>query len=318
LDEDFNVILTLRQALETKAPLRRSPRTSVIDDVGTYDVPAELEAIPVLSNFGLYLFRAPNGGVCICLNDCKRGIRPGDIRGHLKTHFKYRNLPSKTLIDDALEGLQLIRDDEAVELPQRIVAPFPFLKLYPDDVETDKDAQGWHCSYCHFCTLSRQHALNHVREKHPEPSATKSISHHLKQGHMQRFFHQCHGSSYFRVDPLLCGVKEGSDFDMLFSSIQRKEDAKNISKPVSSASAAVDEADWDMSPFLAKAGWLTQIRGYSTKLMRERVSLLRKDEASFFRILPSLAIDYLKSVTQAEINSSVSPIALQKLNNWKS
>jgi hypothetical protein len=226
-------------------------------------------------------------------------------------------MPTKNAVQEALEGLQLIRDEEAVELPQRIIAPFPFLKLYPDDIEADnKEALGWHCSYCSFCALSREHAMNHIRVKHTEKSKMDAISIRLKQGRMQRFFPTCRGSSYFKVDPLLCGVKEGSDFDCFFSSIQHNKDANKASKPV--APTAVVAADWDMSPFLAKAGWLGHIQGYSRKLMRERVMPLGRDEAPFLRTLPLLAINYLNSITQAEIDGSVSPIALQKLNNWKS
>jgi hypothetical protein len=135
---------------------------------------------------------------------------------------------------------------------------------------------------------------------------------------MQHFFGTFLGSLNFKVDPLLCGVKEGSDFNIFFSSMQHNTNTNcdNSLKPTASIGAS--EAHWDMSPFLAKARWLGHIHGYLRKLMRQRVGPLWKHEDPFLHILPSLAINYLNSVTQADIDSSVSPIALRKLNNWKS
>jgi len=130
---------------------------------------------------------------------------------------------------------------------------------------------------------------------------------------MQHFFPAGHGSSYFKVNPLLHGVRQGSDFDIFFSSIQCNKDMNNTSTPL--ASTIAGKEDWDMSPFLAKAGWLGHFHGYSRKLMKERIGAFWRDDVSFYQALPSLATEYLNSITQADISSSVSPIALRKLNN---
>jgi hypothetical protein len=317
-----SLVLYCLTSKQIQLSFRRSSRISTTGEIlvsgilaELEDIPAELEEIPGLSAFGVYFFWANRAtGICICLN-CKCGVRAGSIHGHLKNHFAGKIKLSKMAVMEALAGLPLMNDDEAVAQSHHIIAPYPFLKLYPDDAEIEgKGRAGWHCSYCNFCAVNREYAQSHTREKHAEKMVTGPTSAHLKQGRMQRFFRTGHGSAYFKVDPVLCGVQSGSDFDIFFSSIQQEKEDGGAPKD---ACGGVGESDWDISPFLSKAGWLGQIHGYSGRQMRERVGQLRKHEASFLRKLPKLAAHYLKSISQAELNS-LSPTALEKLNNWKS
>jgi len=269
----------------------------------THDAPAplsspddqgELEEIPGLTQFGIHYLRARS----ICL-------RAVNMATHIKAHKNQLGKgPSPANIKTCLRKFPLIPDNEPLTLPTTPVAPFSYLKPCPD---------GFHCAYCSFACPSRRtmydHCLTHPEARH------QPVDVRFKPGHVQRFFTSGTGSSYFKVDPLLLGVEKGSDFDIFYSMVQEETRQKSVQNVPANTT---EGADWDLSPFLARAGWVRQMQGYSKRGMMRRVGPLRKNEDQCLKRLPQVVRKYLTSITDQDMVGRVHPANLNKLNNWKS
>jgi hypothetical protein len=132
------------------------------------------------------------------------------------------------------------------------------------------------------------------------------------KGHVQRFFTTITGSSYFRVDPLLSGVQKDSDFDIFFASVQSEGGAPSEED----ANRSIEEP-WDISPYLARTGWIDHLKGYSWSSMVMAVGRLHGDEPELLQNLPQVAELYFKSVSAADVVRLVHPSNLSRLSHWK-
>lgn len=262
-----------------------------------------------LGRYGFHLYR--NGvsepGAFICISGCRYAVRPNDILGHYRTHLKSLGSGNvvikgevKAHIMNVIDATDLLEDHRSVALPERVIAPFPFLKLYTD---------AYHCRYCSYCGTSLRTLRKHSGA-HPEHSH-KSVERRITKGCVQKFFPGFIGSAYFKVDPILAEVEHNSDFDIFFSSARATDHAQSQMDP---SPGATGSEPWDMSPFLAKAGWSQAIQGYSLRGMRRRVEQLHKDEPSWLRKLRALGCDYLGALNE----QGVHPAHLKRLNHWKS
>lgn len=266
----------------------------------------QLEEITGLTEFGIYYVRTSKS--CVCTRTgCRCFVRLINMAGHIKNHkIQFHKRPNMASISKSLEKFPLIPDDEPIPHPTTVVAPFPFLELH----------NGFHCSFCHFACVSRKSMLDHGRGKHPG-QMHHPVKARFKSGPVQRFFKSQSGSSYFKVDPLLSDVEGGSDFDVFYSMVEMERKEVQNSAPAISADTS-DEVDWDLSPFLARSGWIRQLQGYSTKEMIRRVGLLRRNEDRCLQRIPEMVFRYLSTITNDEMMGRVHPANLKKLNNWKS
>lgn len=268
--------------------------------------------------------------VAIC-TPCKRAIRPENIYGHLVSGRHWGNervskRPSKKVITAKLDEFDFISSDEAVALPPGPLAPFPFLQLLPDDAPPHRRAElGWYClghlesgAPCLYCCATRKTMLSHIYELHSAEkynSCLKSTSLYRK-GHVQRFFTNTAGSSYFRVDPTLSGVVADSDFDVWYRSLTESERRFTLSSEALTGDGEDGRAE-DVSPFLAKVGWTGQLEGYS------RLSLIKltrpppAHEKSYLHRVAKLSQAYFRKVSQADVTRLVHPVNLSTFNNWK-
>jgi hypothetical protein len=288
--------------------------------VETIEVPAGLEGIKVLSPFGIFFYRP--GCVCVCIN-CRHAVRQSHIHGHLGDHPEFKKakhlLPKKEVISRALMNLSLIGEREAVKLPAGPIPPFPFL-----DLPRDKQGHplGRYCLLCDHCCTSDDTMRRHLNNPalHPdrqEDLAKYPINEHFTRGFVQRFFVMLHGSAYFRVDPLLLGVQKDSDFDIFYSSTHGAQNQSDAPSPETSGTHNAGNEPWDLTPYLARTGWLEHLRGYSWSSMIRSVGALRRDEPEYLQRLPNLAQLYYKSVSSAEVVQLVHPSNLSRLSHWK-
>jgi hypothetical protein len=140
--------------------------------------------------------------------------------------------------------------------------------------------------------------------------------HLYKEGHVQRFFISGYRSNYFRVDPVLSGVKAGGDFDVWYMSLSDLDRQQGLS-----ATAVIGDDDegleFDLPPFLAKVGWVAQLQGYSWTSLRRYAALPLDNENPHFPKVMEIAQVYFRSISQAEVTQKVHPTILSTLNYWK-
>lgn len=264
-----------------------------------------------LSKFGVWYY--PTKRVLICVNTgCRCATRSGHVLGHIKSHKSLGSVLrglNADVITRALEGVDLIGDTEAVLLSHEIVAPLPFLQLFPSQSERKMGLRGLHCSQCSFASTSKGTMTRHC-STHSAASGIRPKNNYT-EGYVQRYFKNQHGSSYFKVDPVLTGVDQGSDFDIFFTSAFQERRQEFLSE---AAAGGIASDTWDESPFLAKTSWLNQVRGYSLDSMRRRVRSIEKSDSQHLNKVPKLAIAYIRSLKQGDVH----PAHLSRLNNWKS
>lgn len=288
----------------------------------------DLEDIPGLEPYGVCYYRPGRVAVCIC---CKTAIRHPHIYGHIVSYLHWRQLrvgkkPSKAAIAALLNDRDFISANESVNLPPGPLAPFPFLKLFPDDdPPEDRDNSGWYCNAqfeggrpCNFCCRRKNTIQHHISDVHGGESVEKTYRMKKKlftKGHVQKFFQNREGSSYFRVTPVLTGVEPEGDFSVWYASLTEVDRCQELA--ASALFGDTDDVGADISPFLSKAGWISQLEGYSWHDLMTRTMRLKAHERLALGKLPQLARAYLHSISQAEVTRSVHPVNLSALNHWK-
>ena len=271
------------------------------------------------------------GRTTVCLG-CRVGFRKGHLHGHItsKNHWDHLNIskkPSKTSITKAVADFDFLDANEHVPLPPGPFAPFPFLELLPGDAPPHLlDNFGWHCKGrdqdgrpCQYCCATTNSMEKHISAKHrlERDRMGYSSKQMYCRGHIQRFFLNGEGSHYFRVDPTLSGVEAGSDFDIWYQSLTEAE-----RRPVLSTAALTGDGDdgieMDLPPFLTKAGWVNQLRGFSWQDLRKRAMRPRPivDQSQYLR-LPKIAQLYFRSISQSEVTQRLHPANANVLNHWK-
>ena len=117
---------------------------------------------------------------------------------------------------------------------------------------------------CQFSCASKNVIEKHISSSHQHDKIRRACSAKqlYTQGHVQRFFPNREGSSYFRVTPILAGVAPGSDFDIWYHSLPDEDRRSRIPTAVMVGDSD-DRGVADLSPFLAKAGWVGQLEGFS-------------------------------------------------------
>ena len=134
---------------------------------------SDLEDVPGLEQSGICYFRTGRVLICIC---CKIAVRPSNVHGHIisESHWGLLSVRkirlSKEAVTKSLERLDLIATNEDVTLSVGLIAPFPFLQLFPNDAPpgSQHDA-GWYC---------KGHLSN------GEPCLYACRSHHTMEGHI--------------------------------------------------------------------------------------------------------------------------------------
>ena len=291
---------------------------------------SDLDDIPGLEQSGICYYRTGRVPICIC---CKIAVRPSNVHGHIISKGHWGLLPmvgrsriSKEIVTKALDMFDFIAANEDVTLPAGPIAPFPFLQLFPHDAPRNfRDDAGWYCKGhlpngepCLYACRSHHTMEGHIASIHSDEKRSNpywTAKNLYTKGPVQRFFVHQAGSAFFCVTPILSGVMPDSDFDTWFRSLSDVEREQNLSQ----AAMMGDNDDGggvDLSPFLAKVGWVKQLEGFS------RISLMKKAIApspgeNHLRNILAISQRYFRSISQAEVTQSVHPVHLRNLNNWK-
>lgn len=253
------------------------------------------------------------------MDNCNIAIRPENVHGHITGQFHNETCKLSGIQIQRLwkaPGMTLIKPNERIALPVTKVAPFPFLKLHPDDTDRMRGKTFWGCKYCFWAcgiTSNTGSASTHIQELHSTKKSTpfRVADHFHKNVAVQRYFSSGGDHSWFQVHPHLSDVVEGSDFDLFYRSIQEKVDSTVGDR----TAVSNDPRNYDLPPFLVKTGWSKHLEEFSRRQMVRMAGPLRSEEPEM-KCIPKIAKMYLEAVTSAEL-TDVHPSQICRLNSWK-
>jgi hypothetical protein len=130
---------------------------------------------------------------------------------------------------------------------------------------------------------------------------------------MQRFFSNNLSSTYFKVDPVLRGSTADGDFAQFYNSLPDKWRNRKLAAYISTLDGK--EGEFDLPPFLAKAGWVNAVKGCSIADIRAKVSAPKEAEKRYLHSIPGLGKEFLNSIKDL---NHVHPIILEGLTKWRS
>lgn len=247
-----------------------------------------------------YLHYQPGLRIAVCV-ECGFAIRSQNIRGHLREQHKLQL--SKETVQASLSGLSFVALAEPVTPQMGRIPPFPWLK---------KPILGHSCILCNYCSLTLSTLSSHYLRNHPGERNGQKTKDLRRPAFVQRFFSANTSSTYFQVDPLLQDLPQDGHFSKFYQSLSAGW--QNGDFIGSTASADAQQVEFDLPPFLAKTRWLDAVNGFSTKKLREIVSLPGPSEPEYLHIIRGLGKDFLGSMKTL---NGVRPTVLEYLTKWR-
>ena len=217
------------------------------------------------------------------------------------------------LILEYLKPFAVLDDRSTFKVPGRLPL-LDFIQIPKPEKSSDPPGLGYYCTFpgCDAASLYKKSIKNHIYDCHRDRGG-RSSSQLWERGYVQRLFSNGSGKQYLRVNPLLKTVTSGSAFDQWYSTFR---ESGGPWQTVRLHSAKLPE---NLNGFLTKAGWLTQIQGYSVSSLTRLISIpklcLSSSADPLYRIRDT-AIAYLRSITPQDLGT-VYPSNLRQLNHWK-
>jgi hypothetical protein len=199
--------------------------------------------------------------------------------------------------------LEIIPDDQEVNPPPGRIAPIPWLQ---------KEQIGKGCIQCNYCCENITSMGKHWQIAHPGERNGRKIDQLWRNASMQRFFSNNLSSTYFKVDPVLHGSTTDGDFAQFYNSLPDKWRNEQLAAYISTLDGK--EGEFDLPPFLAKAGWVNAVKGCSIADLRAKVSPPKGAEKQYLHSIRGLGMEFLKSIKDL---NHVHPIILEGLTKWR-
>jgi hypothetical protein len=247
---------------------------------------------------------------------CHKGSKSIEIRGHLRRHKGLKvDAQRWDAIRECINKLRLVDDCSTFKFPPEWLPLLDFIRTSELEDPNDPPGLGYYCTVtgCQAAALRLKTMRNHIYDTHRERGHC-SYAQCWERGYVQQLFSNASGKQYIRVDPLLNMVASGRTFDKW---------SRTLHEPGKSQKAAALPGvchPGNINTFLKKAGWLTQIRGYSAARLMRLVSIpsLRRniDVSDPLHTIKGIAVTYLRSIMCNDL-AMVHPSNLCKLNHWK-
>jgi hypothetical protein len=221
------------------------------------------------------------------------------VEHHMRTKHKQGDITKERKKSIATQGKALNVPDKP-RSPSRIIAPLSWL---PDPVK------GYGCSLCLTSGPNAEAIKSHLMKAHIPIAKEDYGKHILPNCYFQRLGRTVPG---FRVDPVLSNSPaSGATFPAFYSKLSTMWQNGGIMKAAALASKTTRE--YDISGFMARAGWVDAIAGYSVKGLRRKVALTCAKDHHMLR-LKGLTAEFFG---QFKNLNDVHPLVLQELTSWQ-
>jgi hypothetical protein len=219
-----------------------------------------------------------------------------------KKHNEHLKAPIRKEMADMIQKLS---PPAKLRLPKRTIDPVSWLPA---------PRKGAECKICQFISASKDGVRQHIKRVHKSHITPQTPVKDLIQEdgcYYQRLYPSGDGSQAFRVNPIF-STSPGSHFHAFMENLDKKWTSGEFLKEAAQAAGASEE--YDITGFLAAAGWIKAVEGYSWQELQRKVALPLKDqELHLFRIKGFGQ----KFLSQLQNLNDVDPLILQELTSWR-
>jgi hypothetical protein len=202
--------------------------------------------------------------------------------------------------------IQKLSPPAKLRLPKHTIAPVSWLPA---------PQKGAECKICPFISASIDGVRKHIERVHRSHITPQTPVKDLIQAgcYYQKLYSSGGHSQAFRVNHIFSTLPaSGSHFPAFMENLDKKWTSGQFLKEAAQASGASEE--YDITGFLAAAGWIKAVEGYSWQELRRKVALPLKDqELHLFRIKGFGQ----KFLSQLQNLNDVNPLILQELTSWR-